>query len=122
MKKIIVSILACVTLLNANAEEGMWLPIMLKQLEANMKSQGLKLSAEAIYDVNQNSLKDAVVLFGGGCTGEIISKQGLLLTNHHCGFSAIAALSTIENDYLKNGYWAYNTSQELPAPVLQQHL
>lgn len=116
MKKIIVSILACVTLLNAYAEEGMWLPIMLKQLEANMKSQGLKLSAEAIYDVNQNSLKDAVVLFGGGCTGEIISKQSLLLTNHHCGFSAIAALSTIENDYLKNGYWAYNTSQELPAP------
>jgi len=104
--------------LNVYAEEGMWLPIMLKQMEAQMQNRGLKISAEAIYDVNNTSLKDAVVLFGGGCTGEIISKQGLLLTNHHCGFGAIAGLSTIENDYLKNGYWAYNQTQELPAPGL----
>ncbi|HQV01550.1 MAG TPA: S46 family peptidase, partial [Bacteroidia bacterium] len=118
MKKLLVWCMFYIGVLNVYAEEGMWLPIMLKQMEAQMQNRGLKISAEAIYDVNNTSLKDAVVLFGGGCTGEIISKQGLLLTNHHCGFGAIAGLSTIENDYLKNGYWAYNQTQELPAPGL----
>ncbi len=91
----------------AYAEEGMWLPIFLKQLnETDMQSKGMKVSAEDIYSVNKSSMKDAVVLFGGGCTGEIISDQGLLLTNHHCGFSQIQSHSTVENDYLKNGFWA----------------
>ncbi len=100
-------------------DEGMWLPLLLKQLnEADMPRKGLKLSAEDIYSVNKSSLKDAVVLFGEGCTGEIISSKGLLLTNHHCGFSSIASLSSIEKDYLKNGFWAYRMEDELPAPGL----
>ncbi|UOQ51941.1 S46 family peptidase [Hymenobacter cellulosivorans] len=103
----------------ARADEGMWLPLLLKQLnEADMQSKGLKLTAEQIYSVNQGSLKDAVVQFGGGCTGEIISDQGLLLTNHHCGYSQIQQHSSVEKDYLTNGYWAMNRDQELPNPGL----
>ncbi|UOQ71170.1 S46 family peptidase [Hymenobacter cellulosilyticus] len=103
----------------ARADEGMWLPLLLKQLnEADMQSKGLKLTAEQIYSVNQGSLKDAVVQFGGGCTGEIISDQGLLLTNHHCGYSQIQQHSSVEKDYLTNGYWAMNQDQELPNPGL----
>lgn len=100
---------------SAFAEEGMWLPIMLKQLEGDMQNKGLKLSVEDIYSINQGSLKDAVTLFNGGCTAELVSTKGLLLTNHHCGFSAISSLSTIENDYLKNGFWAYKMEDEKPA-------
>ncbi|PJJ60673.1 S46 family peptidase [Hymenobacter chitinivorans] len=103
----------------ARADEGMWLPLLLKQLnEADMQSKGLKLTAEQIYSVNQGSLKDAVVQFGGGCTGEIVSDQGLLLTNHHCGYSQIQQHSSVEKDYLTNGYWAMNRDQELPNPGL----
>lgn len=100
---------------NLRAEEGMWLPMLLKQLnEADMRSQGFKLTAEDIYRTNGTSMKDAVVLFGGGCTGEIISNSSLLLTNHHCGYSQIQSLSSIEKNYLKNGYWAYKQEDELP--------
>jgi hypothetical protein len=103
----------------AHADEGMWLPLLLKQLnEADMQKKGLKLTAEQIYSVNQGSLKDAVVQFGGGCTGEIISAEGLLLTNHHCGYSQIQQHSSVENDYLTKGYWAMNREQELPNPGL----
>ncbi|MCA8830656.1 S46 family peptidase [Hymenobacter pini] len=99
----------------ARADEGMWLPLLLKQLnEADMQKKGLKLTAEQIYSINQGSLKDAIVQFGGGCTGEIISDQGLLLTNHHCGYSQIQSHSSVEKDYLTNGYWAMDRSQELP--------
>ena len=101
------------------ADEGMWLPILLKQLnEADMKSKGLKLSAEDIYNVNKSSLKDAVVHFGGGCTGEIISSEGLLLTNHHCGYGQIQSHSSVKNDYLTNGFWAMNRAEELSNPGL----
>jgi hypothetical protein len=101
------------------ADEGMWLPIFLKSMnEADMQSKGLKLSAEDIYSINKSSLKDAVVHFGGGCTGEIISDKGLLLTNHHCGYGQIQAHSTVEKDYLTNGFWAMDQSQELPNPGL----
>ena len=101
------------------ADEGMWLPYLLKQLnEKDMKKNGCKLSAEDIYSINKSSLKDAIVQFGGGCTGEIISDQGLLLTNHHCGYSQIANHSTVEKDYLTNGFWAMNKSEELPNPGL----
>ena len=104
---------------NAHADEGMWLPILLKQLnETDMQSKGLKLSAEDIYSVNKTSLKDAVVLFGGGCTGEIISDKGLLLTNHHCGYSYIQSHSSVKNNYFKNGYWAIKSEEELPTPGL----
>ena len=112
----------CVLLLSARgarADEGMWLPLLLKQLnEPHMKALGMRMSAEDIYSVNQSSLKDAVVQFGGGCTGEIISNEGLLLTNHHCGFSQIQQHSSVENDYLTDGYWAKTRADEKPNPGL----
>ena len=101
------------------AAEGMWIPLFLKKLnEAEMKSLGMKIDAEDIYSVNRSSLKDAVVLFGGGCTGEVVSPEGLLLTNHHCGYSVIASHSTMENNILQNGFWAKNKSEELINPSL----
>lgn len=101
------------------AGEGMWIPMLLQQLnEKEMKEMGMRISAEDIYSVNQSSLKDAIVLFGGGCTGELVSDKGLLFTNHHCGFNEIQKHSTIENDYLTNGFWAMSLSEELPNPGL----
>lgn len=102
-----------------HAKEGMWLPMLLKSLnESEMQSMGLKLSAEDIYSVNQSSLKDAVISFGGFCTGEVISDQGLILTNHHCGYGQIQYHSSVENDYLTNGYWAMKPAEELQNPGL----
>ncbi len=99
------------------ADEGMWLLPLIKKLNIEkMQSMGLKLSADDIYSVNQSSLKDAVVIFGGGCTGELISDQGLLLTNHHCGYGAIQELSSMENNYLEDGFWARSPEEEIPAP------
>ncbi len=95
-------------------DEGMWIPLLLQSLnEADMKAKGFKLSAEDIYSINKASMKDAVVLFGGGCTGELISGEGLLLTNHHCGYGSVQALSSVDKDYLTDGYWAMNRGQEL---------
>lgn len=97
------------------AVEGMWLPILLKELnEKEMKAMGMRISAEDLYAINRSSLKDAVFLFGGGCTSEIISSQGLLLTNHHCGYSQIQSHSSLQNDYLKYGFWAKTLKDELP--------
>lgn len=97
------------------ADEGMWLPQLLQLLnEKQMKSLGMKISASDIYNINKASLKDAVVSFGGFCTGEVISSQGLVLTNHHCGFDAIQNHSTVEKNYLKDGFWAMNRGEELP--------
>ena len=120
MKKLIFSVVLSLTFLAASyADEGMWLPHLLKKLNiADMQAKGLKLSAEDIYDVNNSSLKDAIVIFGGGCTGEIISDQGLLLTNHHCGYGFIQRHSSMEKDYLKNGFWALSKEEELPTPGL----
>jgi hypothetical protein len=120
LSRLVLLALTLFTLLpQARADEGMWLPLLLKQLnEADMQKKGLKLTAEQIYSINQGSLKDAVVQFGGGCTGEIISDQGLLLTNHHCGYSQIQSHSSVENDYLTKGYWAMSREQELPNPGL----
>ncbi|MEI7472529.1 MAG: S46 family peptidase, partial [Chitinophagaceae bacterium] len=99
------------------ADEGMWLPYLLGQLnEKEMKAMGMKITAKDIYDINKGSLKDAIVQFGGGCTGEIISEQGLVLTNHHCGYGAIQRLSTLENNYVNNGFWSQQQSAELPSP------
>jgi len=101
------------------ADEGMWMLPLIQKLNSKKMSQlGFKLSAKDIYDINHSSLKDAVLHFGGGCTAEIISKDGLVLTNHHCGFGTIQKLSTVEHDYLQNGYWAMNHDQELPAKGL----
>ncbi|MGB4847843.1 MAG: S46 family peptidase [Saprospiraceae bacterium] len=104
---------------SAFAGEGMWLPFLLKSLnETEMKSMGMKMNAEDIYSINQGSLKDAVVHFGGFCTAEVISDQGLLLTNHHCGYISIQSHSTLEKNYLKNGFWAPNHESEIPNPGL----
>ena len=114
MKKLFFVIVLSSSFLKVFCDEGMWLPILLKQLnESDMKKNGCKLSAKDIYDVNTASLKDAIVQFGGGCTAEIISDKGLILTNHHCGFSAVASHSTVDKDYLTNGFWAMNQSEEL---------
>lgn len=105
--------------LNLNADEGMWLLPLLKQLNMEqMRELGLELSAEEIYSINQSSLKDAIVIFGGGCTGEMISDMGLLLTNHHCGYGIIQSHSDVENDYLTNGFWAGSMEDEIPSPGL----
>lgn len=103
---------------NLFADEGMWLPLLLKNKEADMQKNGMRISAEDIYSVNNASLKDAVMLFGTGCTGEFVSNQGLLLTNHHCGYSFIVSHSTVERDYLTNGFWAMNREEELPCKGL----
>ena len=103
--------MACMT---AKADEGMWLPSLISQRIVDMQEKGFKLSAEDIYNVNQASLKDAVVLFGRGCTGELISPEGLLLTNHHCGYGQIQQHSSVEHDYLKDGFWAMSREEELP--------
>ena len=97
------------------ADEGMWLLPLIQKLNIDtMHSLGLKLSAEEIYSINNSSLKDAIVIFDGGCTGEIVSEQGLLLTNHHCGYDAIQNHSTVEHNYLEDGFWAMDKKEELP--------
>lgn len=121
MKKIFLTVIMslCALMPIARADEGMWLLMFMdKQTYKDMKSKGLKLTAKQIYDINKASLKDAIIQFGRGCTGEIVSDQGLILTNHHCGYSSIQYHSTVEHDYLANGFWAYNKSEELPTPGL----
>ena len=117
-KFILLSLVSALISMNASAKEGMWIPTLLQALEGDMQSMGLRLSAEDIYSVNHSSLKDAVVHFGGGCTAEMVSSEGLLLTNHHCGYSQIQFHSSVENDYLKNGFWAMARSEELANPGL----
>ena len=120
MKKLI-TIITALTLFagSAFADEGMWLlPLIQKMNGKAMKELGCELTPKQIYDINNTSLKDAIVQFGGGCTGEIISSEGLLVTNHHCGYGNIQKLSTVEHDYLKDGYWAMNRSEELPCEGL----
>jgi len=119
MRNLLLISLFIISRISLFADEGMWLPLLLKQLnEKEMKKMGMKISADDIYSVNKSSMKDAVVLFGRGCTGEVISSTGLLLTNHHCGFGQIQDHSSLENDYLKDGFWAKNHSEELPNPGL----
>src|ERR1700749_861264 len=114
MKKFFVSVVLSVTLLKASADEGMWLPMLLgQQVYDNMVKKGLKLTKEQLYSINKASLKDAIVIFGGGCTGEIVSSEGLIFTNHHCGYSAIADASTVEHNYLQNGFYAKSRSEEI---------
>ncbi len=102
-----------------HADEGMWLPVLIKELNINkMQELGFVLTAEEIYSVNHSSLKDAIPIFGGGCTSEIISGQGLLMTNMHCGYRQVQSHSSLEHDYLKNGFWAMSREEELPCPGL----
>jgi hypothetical protein len=116
MKKIILSFIIGIMLIpsSVKADEGMWFLMFIERLNhRDMQKMGLQLTAEEIYSVNNHSLKDAVVQFNGGCTAEVISKDGLVLTNHHCGYNAIAELSTSENNLLKNGFWAQNKKEEI---------
>ena len=120
-KKILGFILAVlfVAPISLKADEGMWLPMFVKRLnEVDMQAAGLQLTAEELYSINNSSLKDAIVSFSGFCTGEVISAEGLLLTNHHCGYGAIQDHSTVENDYLTDGFWAMDRSKELENPDL----
>ena len=120
MKRLVCTIAAAVALLlPASADEGMWLlPLLQKMNGQAMADLGCRLTPEQIYSINRSSIKDAIVQFGGGCTGEIISDQGLLVTNHHCGYSSIQKLSTPEHNYLEDGYWAMNRSEEIPVAGL----
>jgi hypothetical protein len=112
MKKLLLILMSITAI--TKADEGMWMPQLIAAMNfADMKANGFKLTAEQIYSVNKSSMKDAVILFGGGCTAEVISGKGLILTNHHCGFSAIAGMSTVQKDYLKNGFWAMNANEEM---------
>lgn len=112
------STLALTLTFDSQAKEGMWIPTLLNAVEGDMQAMGMHLSAEDIYSINEGSLKDAVVHFNGGCTAEMISAEGLLLTNHHCGFGQIAFHSTVENDYLSDGFWAMSREEELVNPDL----
>ena len=121
-RSLLIIALLFATTFSAVADKGMWLPSLIASRVKDMKSKGFKLSAEDIYSINKASLKDAVVLFDGGCTGEIVSEKGLLFTNHHCGYDAIQALSTVEHDYLTNGFWAKSHAEELPCAGLKVHI
>ena len=119
MRKLLSLLVAVCITCTAMADEGMWLlPYIKKMNSKDMKAKGCKLKAEDIYSAEKSSLKDAIVVFGGGCTGEIVSPEGLLFTNHHCGYDAIQKLSSVEHDYLKDGFWAKNNAEELPAEGL----
>ena len=119
--KYLIAAVAVLTVCSARADEGMWLLQLMKQQNSidMMKKQGLKLAADDLYNPNGVSLKDAVGIFGGGCTGEIISPEGLILTNHHCGYGAIQQHSSVEHDYLTDGFWAKSRNEELPTPGLK---
>ncbi|SHM21669.1 S46 family peptidase [Flavobacterium chilense] len=114
MKKIILFLTMCLMAFPVRADEGMWFLMFIERLNhRDMEKMGLQLTAEEIYSINHHSLKDAIVQFNGGCTAEIVSKDGLVLTNHHCGYNAIAELSTAEQNYLKDGFWAKQRSAEM---------
>ena len=116
MKKTLLGLVLFLSLaFRSAADEGMWLPMLLgQQVYADMVKKGLKLTKDQLYNVNKASLKDAIVIFGGGCTGEIVSNQGLLFTNHHCGYGVIANASTVEKNYLRDGFYAKNFGEEIP--------
>lgn len=124
MKKFILTIVLFVSLVvKSMADEGMWLPLLLgQQVYDNMKKKGLILTKDQLYNINKPSLKDAIIIFGGGCTGEIVSAQGLIFTNHHCGYDAIASASTVDHNYLQNGFYAKNKSEEIPSTLSVQFL
>ncbi len=119
MKKLLLTTITILLLGTiVRADEGMWIPALLQRNEAEMQAMGMKITADDIYSINHSSMKDAVVLFGGGCTGELVSDQGLLLTNHHCGYGWIQRHSTVEHDYLTDGFWAMTPEEELACPGL----
>jgi Peptidase S46 len=119
MKKILLTVAFATILFRGFADEGMWLPMLLgEQVYNDMVKKGLKLTKEQLYSINKASIKDAVIIFGGFCTGEIVSNQGLIFTNHHCGYEAITDASSIEHNYLRDGFYAHNKKEEIPAQGL----
>ncbi len=121
MKKITLALLVLLSTFTfqSRADEGMWLPMFIQRLNyVDMQKEGLHLTAEEIYSINHSSLKDAIIMFGGGCTGEIVSPNGLIFTNHHCGYGSIQSHSTVDHDYLSDGFWASRYEEELPTPGL----
>jgi hypothetical protein len=124
MKKTLFTLILSFTLLfRAAADEGMWLPLLLgQQVYNDMVKKGLKLTKDQLYNINKASLKDAIIIFGGGCTGEIVSSQGLIFTNHHCGYDVIAGASTVEHNYLANGFYAKTKDEEIPSSLTVQFL
>jgi V8-like Glu-specific endopeptidase len=123
MKKLFLSIVLSISLFIAHADEGMWLPHLLgQQVYQDMVKRGLKLTKDQLYSINKPSIKDAIVIFGGGCTGEIVSNQGLIFTNHHCGYGAITEASTVQNNYLRDGFYAYSKDQEIRTNLTVQFL
>ena len=118
MKKILLSIALVLFIFRTYADEGMWIPLLLgEQVYKDMVKKGLKLKPEQLYSINQSSIKDAIIIFGGGCTGEIVSDKGLIFTNHHCGYDAIANASTVEHNYLKDGFFAADMSKEIQSKI-----
>jgi Peptidase S46 len=124
MKKFIITLLLSACLLfKSFADEGMWLPLLLgQQVYNDMVKKGLKLTKEQLYNINKPSLKDAVIIFGGGCTGELVSAEGLIFTNHHCGYDAIANSSTMDHNYLRDGFYAKDKNEEIPTTLTIQFL
>lgn len=124
MKRFIITCFLSVSLVfRAAADEGMWLPLLLgQQVYNDMVKKGLKLSKEQLYNVNKASIKDAIIIFGNGCTGEIVSSKGLIFTNHHCGYGAIASASSVEHNYLRDGFYAKNNGEEIPTNLTVQFL
>ena len=118
MTRTLFSVLCTLLALPALADECMWLPSLIRSRIGDMRSKGFRLTAADIYSVNRASMKDAVVSFGGFCTGELISERGLLLTNHHCGYDAVQASSSVDHDYPTHGFWAMSAAEELPAEGL----
>jgi Peptidase S46 len=120
MRKIFITVALFVSFIGKTiADEGMWLPLLLgQQVYNDMVKKGLKLTKDQLYNINKASLKDAIIIFGGGCTGEIVSNQGLIFTNHHCGYDVIASASTVDHNYLMNGFYAKNSNEEIPAQGL----
>src|SRR5213075_985844 len=117
MRKLFITIILVIVLFfKSFADEGMWLPLLLgQQVYNDMVKKGLKLTKEQLYSINKASLKDAIIIFGGGCTGEIVSKEGLIFTNHHCGYDVIASASTVDHNYLHDGFYAASRADEIPA-------
>src|SRR5260221_259180 len=124
MKKVFITIVLFFLLcFKSFADEGMWLPLLLgQQIYSDMVKKGLKLTKDQLYNINKPSLKDAIIIFGGGCTGEIVSAEGLIFTNHHCGYDAVASASTMDHNYLRDGFYAKNKSEEIPSNLSVQFL
>jgi len=123
MRKLLVTLLFVLCLFRSYADEGMWLPLLLgEQVYANMQKKGLKLTKEQLYNINKASLKDAIIIFGGGCTGEIVSDKGLIFTNHHCGYGAIASASSVTSNYLRDGFYAKSFAEEIRTNLSVQFL